>query len=76
MAPFDTIIKDAIQVLSNPAWTGIGVLTSSVLSYMALRNSRQPHTHPHILAFKKNVNWSQTDNISVPIFSYLLSLFQ
>ena len=50
MAPFDTIIKDAIQVLSNPAWTGIGVLTSSVLSYMALRNSRQTHTRPHILA--------------------------
>lgn len=49
MIPPGTILQGVLQVLSNPAWTGIGVLASSILSYIALRNSRQPHTNhqPH-----------------------------
>ncbi len=56
MVPIDTIVQDAIQFLSSPAWTGIGVLTSSIFSYMALRNSRQPHHRPPYpsITFKKN----------------------
>ena len=40
MVSIDTIL----QVLSNPAWTGVGVIVSSCLSVVALHRARQPHT--------------------------------
>jgi hypothetical protein len=45
MAPVDTIIQDINQILSSPAWTGVGVIISSTLSYIALRRSQQPQHH-------------------------------
>ena len=39
MVPIDTIIQDVIQVLSSSAWTGVGVIISSVISTAAFINS-------------------------------------
>jgi hypothetical protein len=33
------ILEALVQVLSNPAWQGAGVIASSALSLLALRNS-------------------------------------
>lgn len=43
MTPFDTIIQDALKIIGSPtwagAWTTIGVITSTILSIIALRKS-------------------------------------
>ncbi len=36
MIPPGTILQDAIQVLGNPAWVGIGVIVSSTIAIIAL----------------------------------------
>lgn len=46
MAPIDTIIQNTLQVLSSSAWTGIGVIISSILAVIALYKSGKPHTNP------------------------------
>ena len=45
MAPIDIIIQETLPILSNPAWSGIGVIVSSALSLVAFRNSQDPPTH-------------------------------
>jgi len=50
MAPVD-LVQITIQVLGNPAWQGVGVIISSALSVVALRNSQQ-HTPQHNSTFR------------------------
>lgn len=49
MAPAD-VIKDIIQVIGSPAWSGawttIGITVSTTLSIIALKRSRELHTPP------------------------------
>lgn len=42
MAPIETIAQGALQVLSSSAWTGIGVVISSILAAIALYKSGKP----------------------------------
>jgi hypothetical protein len=42
MAPIETIALGALQVLSSSAWTGIGVIISSILAAIALYKSGKP----------------------------------
>ena len=50
--------NEILHILSSPAWSGawtsIGIAVSTTISLIALKKSRQPHTHsvPR-LAFKK-----------------------
>jgi hypothetical protein len=44
MAPIETIAQGAVQVLSSSAWTGIGVVISSILALLALYKSGKPDT--------------------------------
>jgi hypothetical protein len=54
MAPIETIAQGAIQVLSNSAWTGIGVVISSILAAIALYRSGKPDTTSiPVIALKK-----------------------
>jgi hypothetical protein len=39
MAPIDTILQGTLQVLSSPAWAGIGVVVSATLSAIAFYKS-------------------------------------
>ena len=57
MSPVD-IGNEILQIFGSPAWSGawtsIGIAVSTTISLIALKKSRQPHTHsvPR-LAFKK-----------------------
>jgi hypothetical protein len=44
MAPIETIAQNAIQILSSPAWAGIGVIISSILALLALYQSGKTDT--------------------------------
>lgn len=50
MATFDIIVQETLRVLSSPAWSGAwtasGVIMSSALTIIALRNTRQPQQIP------------------------------
>ena len=41
------LIQNMVQILSNPAWGGVGVIISSALSVAAIIQSR--HSQPHII---------------------------
>jgi hypothetical protein len=54
MIPINILVQDAIQVLSNPAWAGIGVIVSTTLGIIALHKASEPQS-PSLprLALKK-----------------------
>jgi hypothetical protein len=43
-----SFLTDIVHILSNPAWGGAGVVVSSIISTVALIQTRrtQPHTFP------------------------------
>lgn len=43
MIQIDTIIQNAIQMLGNPAWVGIGVIVSSTIAIIALCKASESH---------------------------------
>jgi len=45
MIHIGTALQSIIQVLGNPAWQGASVIVSSTISIIAIRQSRQSHTH-------------------------------
>jgi hypothetical protein len=53
MAP-DDIVKKILHILSDPSWTGIGVVISSFLSLLAILRSRQSQNNePRAIGRKK-----------------------
>jgi len=44
MVPIDTIFNDTLQILRDPAWTGVGVIVSATLSLYAIVHTNRSVT--------------------------------